>query len=69
MQDSIGPPAQFSLTDKEYNNFKEFVAEKEFEYETASMKAFSKLVETAKREKYYELIQRGIRITESQAGP
>ncbi|MEX0982289.1 MAG: S41 family peptidase [Bacteroidales bacterium] len=55
MQDSIGPPALFSLTDQEYNNFKEFVAEKEFEYETASMKAFNKLVETAKREKYYDL--------------
>ncbi len=55
MQDSIDPPPQFSLTDLEYNKFKEFVAEKEFEYETASMKAFTKLLETAKREKYYDL--------------
>lgn len=65
-RDSIGPPAQFSLTDQEYNNFKDFVAEKEFEYETASMKAFNNLIETAKREKYYDLSKEEFELLKSK---
>lgn len=54
-EDSIGRPGSFLLTDAEYDAFKEFVTRKDFEYETASEKAFDKLLETAKREKYYQL--------------
>ena len=52
---SINEPGNFKLTEEEYGAFKQFVTENEFEYETASEKAFDRLVETAKREKYYQL--------------
>jgi carboxyl-terminal processing protease len=55
LKDSIAPAAEFALSDNEYGEFKDFVTSKDFEYETASMKAFNRLVETAKREKYYDL--------------
>ncbi len=55
MKDSIGAAADFELSDQEYDNFKDFVTTQDFEYETASMKAFNQLVETAKREKYYSV--------------
>lgn len=54
-EDSIGKPGSFILTEAEYQDFKEFVTSQDFEYETASEKAFDKLLETAKREKYYQL--------------
>lgn len=54
-EDSIGKPGLFVLTDTEYESFKKFVTNKDFEYETASEKAFDELLETAKREKYYQL--------------
>jgi carboxyl-terminal processing protease len=55
LKDSVAPAAEFALSDNEYGEFKDFVTSKDFEYETASMKAFNRLVETAKREKYYDL--------------
>ncbi len=39
----------------EYESFEAFVESKDFEFKTSSEKAFEELVETAKREKYYEL--------------
>lgn len=53
--DSIASPETFSLTDEDYESFKGFIQEKDFEFKTASEKAFDELVKTAKREKYYEL--------------
>lgn len=52
--DSITSPASFKLDDKQYSDFKKFVGEKDFEFETASEQAFEKLVKTAKQEEYYE---------------
>lgn len=57
LKESIAPAAVFSLSDHEYDEFKDFVTAKDFEYETASMKAFNRLVETAKREKYYDFTE------------
>lgn len=56
-QDSIQEAETFILSDEEYSNFKDFVIEKEFEFETASEQAFKKLVSTAKKEKYYDLAE------------
>ncbi|MCF8224946.1 MAG: S41 family peptidase [Bacteroidales bacterium] len=53
--DSIEEAATFEISENEYNDFKDFVIDKDFEYETASMKALRELIKTSKRDKYYVL--------------
>jgi carboxyl-terminal processing protease len=53
--DTISPADKFLLSDEDYDLFKAFVEEKEFEFKTASEKAFDHLVRAAKREKYYHM--------------
>jgi carboxyl-terminal processing protease len=52
--DSVVPPGQFAFTDAEYDEFKNFVATRNFSYATNSENAFSKLKKTAVKEKYYD---------------
>ena len=54
---SLPAPATFELTDDIYNDFKKYLKEHRFEYETASQTALDKLVETAKSEKYYDQVK------------
>jgi carboxyl-terminal processing protease len=51
--DSIPAPEQFSITDEIYQQFIEFLNEKEFDYETKSEENLNELIEVAKKEKYY----------------
>jgi len=53
--ESIAPPESYSISDEEYESFKDFVESQDFEFKTASEVAFEKLLSTAKKEKYYEL--------------
>jgi carboxyl-terminal processing protease len=53
--EQIGSPADFKLSDTDYENFKSFVEKRGFEFQTASEKLFNELLETAKREKYYSI--------------
>ncbi|HER07721.1 MAG TPA: S41 family peptidase [Bacteroides sp.] len=53
--EKIASPDVFSITDQEYDAFKDFVEKQDFEFQTASEKIFNSLVQTARREKYYEL--------------
>jgi len=53
----IESPESFSLSDSDYDLFKAFLEENEFQFQTASEKAFEDLVKSAKREKYYELAE------------
>lgn len=53
--EQIDPPEKFSLSDEEYEEFKTFVVSKDFTYKTASEEALNKLIETAKKEKYYQI--------------
>jgi carboxyl-terminal processing protease len=53
--DTIDAPETFTLSNDEYELFKAFVESKDFEFQTASEKAFNDLVKMAKREKYYEI--------------
>ncbi len=53
----IEPPEIFSLSNDEYDLFKVFVEENNFEFRTASEKAFTQLLTSAKREKYYGLAE------------
>lgn len=51
---SIATPKQFQLTDQMYAEFIKFLHEKKFTYESKSEDALKKLIETAKKEHYYE---------------
>lgn len=55
MNEAISEASEFTLSENEYKDFKDFVIDKNFEFETASEKAFKKLLTTAKKEKYYDL--------------
>ncbi len=53
--DSIAPAEEFTLSPEDYNDFIEMVTSREFNYETRSEESLKNLIETAKREKYYDL--------------
>ena len=53
--EEIESPESYSLSDDDYDLFKAFIEEKNFEFRTASEKAFEQLLANAKREKYYEI--------------
>jgi len=53
----IEQPDKFSLSDEDYSLFKAFIEESNFEFRTASEKAFAQLLKSAKREKYYGLAE------------
>ena len=55
--ESIASPEEFDLTDDIYNEFKVFVKDKEFEYESKSQDELEELIKVAKREKYYGLAE------------
>jgi carboxyl-terminal processing protease len=55
--EEISSPEKFSLSEDDYDLFKAFIQEKEFEFKTASEKAFAELEHLAKREKYYSLAE------------
>ncbi len=46
---------KFSLTDADFNNFKEFLKDKEFDYTLESEAKLKELINAAKEEKYYDL--------------
>src|SRR6056297_489569 len=52
---SIAPVEQFELSEADFQDFKNFLKGKDFDYETLTENKFEDLVETAKREKYYGL--------------
>lgn len=49
----IAPAKEFQLSDKEYNEFIAFLADKEYNYSTQSEEVLKKLKEVAKDEKYF----------------
>ncbi len=53
--EAIPQPEQFEVTDDIYNEFKAFVQDKDFEYESKSEQVLEELKETAQKEKYFEL--------------
>jgi carboxyl-terminal processing protease len=57
MNDSIPPLHEFSLGEEDYRLFKDMVGSRDFEYQTQSEESLKKLVDLAKREKYYELAE------------
>ena len=51
---TIGSIEDFSITDSTYNDFKNFVKEKNFKYERASERKLKDLIEIIKKDNYYE---------------
>jgi carboxyl-terminal processing protease len=51
--DSIGNLGDFEISGREYEDFIKMLNGREFSYETRSEESLKKLIETAKREKYY----------------
>lgn len=50
----IAPINEFRITDDIYNEFKKYLKEENFSYETQSQRTLEKLIEIAKAEKYYD---------------
>ena len=50
----ISPIKDFKLSDEIYEEFKQYLKEKKFSYETESQRMLEKLIKTAKNEKYYD---------------
>ena len=66
---SIPSVKEFFLTDKEYEEFVNFAEGKDFDHRTASEVEFDKLVETAKREGYYEEMGESLKRIEASVKP
>jgi len=54
---TIASPDKFVVSDEIYNDFHRFLAEKKFSYESRSEQTLKNLIETAKRERYYDAAQ------------
>jgi carboxyl-terminal processing protease len=61
---SILPPKEFQITDQMYSDFVQFLKEKKFTYESKSEQSLNKLIETAKKEHYYEGAQHDFEVIE-----
>jgi carboxyl-terminal processing protease len=64
--DSVAPISDFTISDEEYERFSRYVNSKDFTYETNSEESFIKLVETAKKEKYYDIAREEFKALESK---
>ena len=53
--ESIPAPEEFQLSEEVFENFKAFVKEKKFSYQSETEEVFKELLETAKEEKYYDV--------------
>jgi carboxyl-terminal processing protease len=51
----IKKPEQFSLTDKDYTDFKTLLLNRNFSYKTVTEESLNELISNAKKEKYYDL--------------
>ena len=52
--EKIAPPEEFRITDEMYSDFVAFVKESGFSYQSKTEEQLKELLETAKREKYYD---------------
>lgn len=50
----ISSPDKFSLTEKDYADFKDFLVKRNFSYKTITEETLSELIGNAKKEKYYD---------------
>jgi carboxyl-terminal processing protease len=65
----IGPAESFAIDDALYQQFVDFVKDKEFSYDTETMAAFKELEEKAKKERYYEHAKAQIEALQAELAP
>lgn len=53
--ETIADPAEFTLSDEDYDAFAEYVLSFDVSYTTSTEKAFEKMLTTAKEEEYYQM--------------
>lgn len=58
--ESIDAPEKFKITDSDYNDFIEFLSDKEYDYQTQAESLANKLADEIKKGKYDETIQKDI---------
>lgn len=63
---SIPSAGNFKVTDEEYNNFVEYLKDKDFDYKTKTEESLKKLIEEAKTEKYYDIAEAELEILEGK---
>jgi carboxyl-terminal processing protease len=51
----IKTPGQFTFTDQDYDDFKTFLKNRNFNYKTSTEESLNELITNAKKEKYYEI--------------
>lgn len=51
----IKSPSQFAFTDKDYDDFKTFLINRNFSYKTSTEESLNDLIANAKKEKYYDM--------------
>jgi len=59
--ESIPPVEEYEVSDETYDEFKQFVKEKGWNYTTQSEEKLEKLIETVKKEKYYDRAEETIK--------
>jgi carboxyl-terminal processing protease len=52
--ESILPPEEFKISAEIFSEFKQYLKDNDFEYESNSEKSLNELIETAKKERYFE---------------
>lgn len=65
-RENIDAPAAFEMKEEDYQEFRKFLISKKFTYETASEDALDKLIQAAKREKYYDQAQAAVEDLKAQ---
>jgi carboxyl-terminal processing protease len=66
--DSIGKISEFYVDSLIYEDFKQFLTTKEYQYRTSTEKAIEELIEEAEDEKYYEELKQQIEVLQKQMG-
>ena len=51
----IKSPEQFAFTDRDYDDFKDFLLDRKFSYKTSTEESLNELITNAKKEKYYDI--------------
>jgi carboxyl-terminal processing protease len=67
--ETIASPETFEITDKIYDDFTAFVKAKDFEYESRSEQLLKDLVETARKEKYFDLAEEEFKVMMEKLHP
>lgn len=58
--DSISPAKDFIISDEDYDDFKNFLSDKDYDYSTETEKLLNKLEKAVKKEKYADNIQKDL---------